>query len=1059
MSNHQQHGIPVKGTIRLVNARVRGRLRVEVPELYRSSELKLELQQILLAQEGVRSVTANVRTGRLLIIYGTELSVESLLAILGRALGDSYCTPVTIAGPAAKPKPVARPLQGAIRRLMSSASSMFDAPPLAAATATAGFEATDSLLPQSQEVAPWHEMDAPLVMAKLRVSPSSGLDLADAVARLAQYGKNRLAGSEPRSDLSIFIGQFNSLPVALLGVSALVSVATGGVLDAAVIAGVVVINSIIGFVTERQAEKTISSLAESGVKTVNVLRGETAAEISVEDIVPGDILLFTPGTYVAADVRLVESHRLSIDESALTGESLPVAKNHAFISSGETALGDRINMGYMGTHVTGGAGRGVVVATSEVTELGQIQTMVGEAEAPETPMQKQLDQMGTQLALLCGAVCAGVFAVGLLRGYSWLEMLKSSVSLAVAAVPEGLPAVATTTLAMGIAEMKKRNVAVRHLDAVEGLGSVQIFCLDKTGTLTVNRMTVVDVYCGQRAYSFTGGKLLADDGSEVDASTDAAMLPLMQVVTLCSETTISGSPQSPELDGSPTEKALIELAINGGVDVVTLLDQQPRLQTRYRAEGRPFMSTLHPTGSGSYLLAVKGSPDAVLALCNHQFKGGKKVRLTQAGRDEILAQNTRMAGDALRVLGVAFRETDDDQMPKQTSGLVWLGLAGMADPMRPEMDALMAEFHTAGIETVMITGDQRETANAIGKQLKLNRDKPIKVLESSALEDMDPDLLAGLAKDVNVFARVSPAHKLKIVRALQEAGNVVAMTGDGINDGPALKAADIGVAMGGSGTNTARDVSDVVLEDDNLHTMASAVRHGRTIYNNIRKTIHFMVSTNLTEIEIMLAGIAFGLGQPLNPMQLLWINLVTDIFPGLALSLEPAEPDIMERPPRDASQSIIDGRNLKRMTFESGVIGVGTMGAFLYGVRRYGPGAAASTLAFNALTFNELAHAASARSPYRNVFGGQSLQPNKHLTAAIGGMAAAQVVVSVVPGFRRLLGTAPMSAGDLLVLAVSVLGPLVINEWTKPAAPVRIEKHVDSIATDDEETNIDQRGE
>jgi Ca2+-transporting ATPase len=384
-------------------------------------------------------------------------------------------------------------------------------------------------------------------------------------------------------------------------------------------------------------------------------------------------------------------------------------------------------------------------------------------------------------------------------------------------------------------------------------------------------------------------------------------------------------------------------------------------------------------------------------------------------------------------------------MPDKTGQLVWLGVAGMADPMRTGMDKLIAQFHRAGVATIMITGDQSSTAKAIGEQLGLSGDEPLRVLESSALENMEPELLSGLAKNVHVFARVSPAHKLKIVRALQEAGEVVAMTGDGINDGPALKAADIGVAMGAGGTNVAREVSDVVLEDDNLHTMRIAVRQGRSIYNNIRKMIHFMVSTNLTEIEVMLAGIAFGWGQPMNPMQLLWINLVTDIFPGLALALEPAEPDIMSQPPRNPDEAIIEGRDLRRMVFESGIIGVGTMGAYVYGMRRYGPGAAAATMAFNTLTLNELAHAVSSRSHYRNVFGGQKLPPNKHLTAAIIGMAGLQALVSLLPAARQLLGTTPLNAGDLLAIAAGVVGPLIINEATKPAPPEETEDEVEVI--------------
>ncbi|MEA3274233.1 MAG: HAD-IC family P-type ATPase [Pseudomonadota bacterium] len=1019
-----------QGLVKAVHAGVRGRIRLEVSGLYRSPPLKEQLEGSLTQADGICSAEANVLTGRLLVIYGPGTLVADVVERIESELCGRRKRRVT-APRSTRPLSsfrVSSALAG-FGALLRGFSASFT--PTATAAAAVGAPALGQQDKQPQEMLAWHMMDAGRVLAHLGTSDQQGLGAEEAGERLRLYGANSLAAGEKRSDLAIFVDQFISAPVGLLGASAVVALMTGGVVDAAVILGVVLINSVIGFITERQAEKTISSLSETGVREVNALRDGVVSTIPVEAIVPGDVLVLTPGTYVAADIRLLNSHRLSVDESALTGESLPVAKEHDLLAKEDTALGDRKNMAYMGTHVTGGNGRGVVIATAEATELGQIQTLVGEAEAPETPMQRQLDRMGTTLAIISGGVCAGVFGVGVLRGFAWIQMLKSSVSLAVAAVPEGLPAVATTTLAMGIADMRKLNVAVRHLDAVETLGSVQVFCMDKTGTLTMNRMAVVAVQGGQEAFDVTEHQFTSGEAS-VDPMDRDELVRLMQVVSLCSETEVHGVPGDWRLEGSPTENALVDLALNAGIDVTALREESPKLKTRYRAEGRPFMSTLHPYREGKHLLAVKGSPEEVLGLCDHQIKNGRKIQLTNPARQAILAENERMASDALRVLGVAYRELDEDRMPDKTEHLVWLGLAGMADPMRPGMDKLIAQFHTAGIQTIMITGDQSATAQAIGKQLGLSGDRPLQVLESSKLEEMDPDLLAGLVKNVHVFARVSPAHKLKIVRALQEAGYVVAMTGDGINDGPALKASDIGVAMGAGGTNVAREVSDVVLEDDNLHTMSIAVRQGRTIYNNIRKMIHFMVSTNLTEIEVMLAGFTFNMGEPMNPMQLLWINLVTDIFPGLALALEPAEPDIMERVPRDPEEAIIAGRDLKRMIFESGTIGLGTFGAYMFGLKRYGIGPAASTLAFNTLTLNELAHALSSRSKYRNVFGGQKLPPNRHLTAAIGGMAALQAVVSLVPAARGLLGTTPLGIADLGAIGAGVLLPLIANEATKP---------------------------
>lgn len=1027
-----------------VHARVRGRLRFEVRGLYRSPGLKRRLEQALSPLSDIRSVEASVLTGRLLVIHGPRLSardivrrIESLLDMDPSALPPRSRPAAATARPPGTVKRLSYAVSdalGGFASLVRGFSSTFtQANPIAAATAGAPALVGVDSGKLVQEIQAWYALDLAKVVSNLGASGEDGLSAAEAGERLRRYGENKLTAAKKRSDLSIFVEQFLSAPVYMLGVSAVVALLTGGTVDAAVILGVVLINGVIGFVTERQSELAIASLAKTGVREVMAMRDGQAVSIPVEAIVPGDVLLLTPGTYVAADMRIVRGHRLTVDESALTGESLPVTKDHTLVAKDDTALGDRKNMAYMGTHVTGGNGRGLVISTAEATELGQIQTMVGEAESPDTPMERQLDQMGTQLAVLSSVICAGVFGIGVLRGYAWLAMLKTSIALAVAAVPEGLPAVATTTLAMGISDMRKRNVSIRHLDAVESLGSVQVFCMDKTGTLTQNRMAVVAVHGGDDAIDVTDKRFLLG-GAAIDPLERDELVRLMQVVSLCSEVEIKGPTGKFELEGSATENALVDMAINAGMDVRGLRDEYVKQRTRYRAEGRPYMSTFHTTANGDKsLLAIKGSPDAVLEICDYRLVNGERVELTDEMRKQILAENERMAGNALRVLAGAYLEVDGDTMPEKTEHLTWLGLAGMADPMRPGMDKLIAKFHVAGIQTIMITGDQSATAYAIGKQLGLSGDKPLQVLESNKLEDMEPELLAGLVKNVHVFARVSPAHKLKIVRALQEAGYVVSMTGDGINDGPALKAADVGVAMGLTGTNVAREVSDVVLEDDDLHTMTVAVGQGRTIYNNIRKMIHFMVSTNLTEIEVMLLGVIMNWGEVMNPMQLLWINLVTDIFPGLALSLEPPEPDIMERDPRDPGEAIIARSDLGRMTFESGVIGVGVMGAFIYGMRKYGLGAAPATLAFNTLTLSELAHALSSRSKYKNVFGGQKLPPNKHLTMAIVGTAALQGVVSYLPVTRRLLGTTPLGVMDLAVIAAGVIGPLIINEATKPS--------------------------
>ena len=1037
-----------------VHSRVDGRLRVHVPVLYRTDDLRKQIEASISSLPAVQSVTANIRTGNVLILYSVETSNDELVSALKKLL-RKIAPAVPAKKKTSRNSKTGRQasqnaerfsltdsenwkiIQNALGQLTELLKSM---PAVLRHEQKEKNQAISVAVQQGQSNGPaWHEMSVNDLLSELSLSDMKGLSQEDANHRLKQYGLNSLVAKERRSDLSILLEQFNSLPVGLLGASAVVSFITGGAVDAAVILGVVMINSVIGFVTERQAEITISSLDRVEIDSVPVIRDGKVKHIEIESVVPGDVLILNPGTYIAADVRLLESHRLSIDESAMTGESLPVKKDHKFESGEKTPLGDRKNMAYMGTHVTGGSGRGLVVATSHGTELGHIQSLVGDAETPDTPLEKQLDDMSTRLALLSGAVCAGVFGVGLMRGYSTLEMLKSSVSLAVAAVPEGLPAVATTTLALGIKDMRQHNAAIRHLDAVETLGSVEVVCFDKTGTLTENRMQVVAMNCGNDEIAVRGTHFTRDEQ-------DCLMLAredirrLLEVAVLCNETKLRVNGEAFDLDGSATEAALMQMGLDAGIDVIVLRKNHPTVRTRYRADNRPYMSTLHPLADGQYLLATKGRPAEVLELCEQYWVNGRIEELTDEARQEILVANERMAGDALRVLGFAYTYRDRGTMPKKTEGLVWLGLTGMADPVREGMPELMQEFHKAGIRTVMITGDQTATAQAIGRQLNLSNGEPLKVLEASRLQEIDEELLAGMANDVHVFSRVSPAHKLIIVQALQKSGQVVAMTGDGINDSPALKAANIGAAMGIAGTDIAHSVSDVVLEDDNLHTLAVATRKGRTIYDNIRKTIHFMVATNLTEIKIMLAGTALGMGQPLNSRQLLWINLVTDIFPGLALSMEPPDAGVMERPPRDPGEAVISNKDLGRMFFESSMITAGSMAAYMYGVRRYGIGPQASMMAFSSLTIAELAHSVSSRSKYRMALTEMHRPPNKYLNRALVGTLGAQALATFFPPLRTLLGGAPLGLVDMGVLGASVAAPWVVNEFTKPVYTIEHEE-------------------
>jgi Ca2+-transporting ATPase len=881
--------------------------------------------------------------------------------------------------------------------------------------------------------------------------------------------------------------------VALLGVAAGISVLTGGIADAIVIMGVVTINAAIGYVTESQAEKTIHSLKSLVRPSALVMREGSLKEIGAEDIVPGDILVLRPGRYVAADARLIEAHHLSIDESVLTGESMPVLKTTEamkirrledekdstsqplnFLTS-DIPLADRTNMVYMGTLVTGGQGIAVVVATSRFTEIGKIQTLVGEAKPPETLMERQLNRMGSQLVLIGGAVCGIVFVIGLIRGYGFLQMFKTSISLAVAAVPEGLPTVATTTLSLGIMKMRRHNVLIRHLDAVETLGSIQTICLDKTGTITMNRMSVIEVNTGMRRLKLYDGKFfvigqsLLEEGT-VPLKTDNLLnyvspyycdelLRLIHISVLCNESEAIKSEGEYIVNGSPTENALIYAAISSGVDIFMLREKFPLLKIQHRSESRNYMATIHNIkvhGSENHngkVIAVKGSPNEVLSMCAFYMKDGKKLPLSEEEQLTIEIENERMAGNALRVLGVAYAFIDEgiikaedekirgleDKSPStsqllsflSSNGLVWLGLVGMADPIRNGVKELIGEFHKAGIDTIMITGDQSPTAYAIGKELNLSRGEQLEILDSTHLTDIEPDVIKAMSERVHIFSRVSPAHKLQIVQALQGAGRVIAMTGDGINDGPALKAANIGVAMGRTGTDVAREVADVVLEDDNMETMIIAISQGRTIYNNIRKSVHFLLSSNLSEIMVMFTAIAGGLGQPLSAMQLLWINLMSDIAPGLALALEPPEPDVLSRPPRDPGDPIIKSSDFKRISFESAVLSAGALGAYGYGIARYGMGQRAGTMAFLSMTMGQLLHAISCRSEKHSIFDKEKLPPNKYLNIALVGSFTLQAAAIGIPGLRGLLGITPVSIIDGIVIGGSAVVPLLVNEATK----------------------------
>ncbi|MGE0649301.1 MAG: HAD-IC family P-type ATPase [Alphaproteobacteria bacterium] len=961
----------------VVHDRVPGRVRFRDARLRQPVARPDAIVSGLLGVTGVRAARVNPTTGSILVHFAAPATVAALAAALDRLLSTDT------------PRPMA-----ALRDRGKTGVPNDDPP--------------------------WHALPVGRVLAALSTSSIHGLSDAEAALRLVRHGANELPRAEARSVASIFIEQMETLPVALLGTSALISLFTGGFADAAVILGVLALNGGIATVTESRAERTILGLSRVRLGTISAWRDGQLASLTGESLVPGDVIEVDPGVLVPADARLVECFELTVDESALTGESLPVHKRASERVAADAALGDRATMLYRGTIVTGGRGRAVVTATGLGTEIGRIHSLIGTVRPPRTPIERQLADVGHELIFINGGICALIFGLGLMRGHPVVAMLKSAISLAVAAVPEGLPAVATTTLALGIEDMRRRGVLVRRLDAVETLGAVQVVGLDKTGTLTANRMSVVALHLDGLLCNVTGGHLFADGAAVSDTAYDAAR-QLLGTTVLCSEVRMNGAGDALTLDGSPTETALVRAGQAFGIDVAASRRRYPLEASIPRGEGRKRMTTMHRSSAGT-LLAVKGDPIEVLERCAYVLANGAIRPIDGSERDAIVAVNEGMASRALRVLGVARRADGGDLHDER--GLTWLGLVGLADPIRPGAAQAVGMLHRAGVRTVMVTGDQSATAYAIARELDLGDGGEIRILEAGRLRDLTPDLLAALAPRAHVFARVSPANKLQIVQALQASGQIVAMTGDGVNDGPALRAAEIGVAMGGAGSEIAREVADIVLARDDLDGMIEAVRLGRATYANIRKVLRYLVSTNASETLVMLGAAIVGLAEPLTPMQLLWLNLVSDPLPALALGLEQPEPDVLEEKPHDPAAPILSRDDFFRLLREGGVIGAGALAAFLLA----GRGPNAGTLAFHGLTLAQLLHALACRSESRGIFELRGRPANRKLIGALGLCLALQGTAQGLPPLRRLLNLGPLTPASVAGVVAAAFGPLIVNE-------------------------------
>jgi P-type Ca2+ transporter type 2C len=995
---------PPRRVVVPVSTAVRGRARFRVDAIRGRPALAGQLASHLTRLDAVQAVRVNQLTGSVLVHFEADrLTVDDLLRDLDR---------------------------------MASASAARNGqPPRLDLTAIA----TQGGLQHA-----WHAVDAIRALDDLAVVPERGLSSAEAKARLGHHGPNRLPSPEPRSGLAILADQVTSLPVALLAGAAVLSAVSGAMFDAAVIVGVVALNAIIGYVTESRVERILTSLQQLTSPAVSVRRDGKESLVPASSLVPGDIMVLRAGHDVHADGRIIEMLApLTVSESALTGESFPVRKVVGSIHPEDTPLADRDNRVFAGTVVSEGSGLALVTATGRRTELGRIRALIAETEAPATPLESHLAVLGRNLVGLTLGLSALTLGLGLLRGAGLLQMMRTSISLAVAAVPEGLPTVATTTLALGMHRMLRRNVLVRKLEIIESLGAATVICADKTGTLTENRMTVLGwALNGSPFISLeeVATRRAAAGGPTLEAGADPRLARAVLVGVLCNEAELHPVNGGWMLEGSPTEGALLEAARAVGLDYREARNARPMRERRDRGEGQNWMATVHDAGTGRTLVAVKGAPEEVIRLCVAQLGPDGELRpMTPEARRTALTTNARMAGDAMRVLGLAYGDRETGTGPSYDR-LVWIGLVGMADPVRPGVREAIAACRRAGIRIVMVTGDQSPTAIAVGRALGLVSDGQIRVLEATALAQVNRETLQGLAREVDIFARVSPVHKYEIVRALQASGHVVAMTGDGVNDGPALRAADIGVAMGARGTELARDLGDVILLDDDFGSMVGAIEHGRAIHTNVRKALRFLLSTNLSEILVTMAAMVGGLATPLTAVQLLWINLLSDVLPALALAVEPAEPGVMDTSPRDATESILSRPALLRIGTDAGLIATASLGAYGLGLARHGAGPVASTVAFSTLTAAQLFHALSCRSDRRS--GVADLRRSPFTLGAVGGTLALQAAAVTLPPLRRLLGTAPLGILDWLVVAGGSLLPLAVREIEKarprPALTARV---------------------
>ena len=908
---------------------------------------------------------------------------------------------------------------------------------------------------------PWHAISVIETLQLLQTDRAKGLTPQEASDRLAQTGPNALREQPRPTFWHRLLAQFQSFVIYVLIFAALLSAALGDWIEAVVILAIVVLNATLGVIQEGKAEESLAALRRLTSPEATVIRGGFQQTIPSSQVVPGDIVVLEAGNYIPADVRLIEAVNLKVDEASLTGESVPVDKRADVELPEDAIIGDHTNRGYMATTVTYGRGKAVVVATGMATEIGKIADMIQSTEDETTPLQQRLDELGRTLSIAALAICLLVGVVIFAReitsdeftlGSALEDSLLTAVALAIAAVPEGLPAIVTINLAIGMREMIRRNALIRRLPAVETLGSASAICSDKTGTLTQNQMTAVRLYVGGQIIEVSGSGYVPEgefyrDGVPLDPLAMADAQRLLMGGLLASDARLealngegpganNGGERRYRMVGDPTEGALVTAAAKARLWRDEVEREYPRVNEIPFDSARKRMSTVHSTPNGSgYLAFTKGAPEIVLERCEFMVCGGETRPLDAASRQAILRANHDFASDALRVLAVAQRSltaVPDPLTPETLEGqLTFVGLIAMIDQARPEVAAAIARARHAGIRTVMVTGDYPDTARAIAREIGLLREGG-RVLRGSDVEGLGPDELAAQIEDVDVFARVSPEHKVRIVEAFRARGHVVAMTGDGINDAPALKRASIGVAMGITGTDVSKETADMVLTDDNYVSIVSAVEQGRVIYSNIRKFVFFLLSCNLAEIAVIFLATLAGTPTPLTPIQLLWLNLLTDGAPALALGMEKGDPDIMDSPPRPAREPIINRDMRIGIIVQTVMKTAATLAAFAIGhhLQPDDGWALARTMAFVTLSLSELTRAYTARSELYALHK-IGFFTNRFMQYAVAASLALLLAVLYAPFLQDVFDTVTLSATHWLYAIPLILLPSVAAELTK----------------------------